>query len=109
MACHAGRLTPYQGEERFFGYFRCRKCSRIWMSGNSWANCGQDCQRCMVLVYPYRQRPLGGCLGGWVCRGACVGGGQGRQCEGQGRRWGIVEGRAGEVGGEGQGQNCRPV
>jgi hypothetical protein len=51
-------LTPYQGDKRVFGYFRCPDCGRTWMSGNSWADCGQDCESCRVLVYPHRQQPL---------------------------------------------------
>ena len=51
-------MTPYQGKERVFGEFECPGCSRRWYSGNSWANCGQECRRCGINVYPYRQRPL---------------------------------------------------
>ncbi|XP_033109341.1 zinc finger CCHC domain-containing protein 24-like [Anneissia japonica] len=51
-------LTPYQGKKRVFGEFRCPKCNRMWMSGNSWADFGQECQTCKVNVYPYSQRPL---------------------------------------------------
>jgi hypothetical protein len=30
------------------------------MSGNSWANMGQQCEKCLINVYPYRQvRSLG--------------------------------------------------
>ncbi|KXZ54420.1 hypothetical protein GPECTOR_5g74 [Gonium pectorale] len=54
----APQLTPYQGPNRCFGYFRCDGCSREWQSGFSWANKGQDCKHCNVLVYPYEQRPL---------------------------------------------------
>lgn len=25
------------------------------MSGNSWANCGQQCTTCLIMVYPYKQ------------------------------------------------------
>lgn len=28
------------------------------MSGNSWANTGQECIKCRVNVYPHKQRPL---------------------------------------------------
>ncbi|WIA17236.1 hypothetical protein OEZ85_014110 [Tetradesmus obliquus] len=28
------------------------------MSGNSWADMGQECQHCKINVYPYKQRPL---------------------------------------------------
>ncbi|KAB7501319.1 Zinc finger CCHC domain-containing protein 24 [Armadillidium nasatum] len=51
-------LTPYQGKKRCFGEFRCTKCKRKWMSGNSWANCGQECIKCRIKVYPHKQRPL---------------------------------------------------
>mgnify|MGYP001807355406 CR=1 FL=1 len=48
-------LTPYQGPNRMFGKFRCPKCRRGWQSGNSWANTGQMCKRCDILVYPHSQ------------------------------------------------------
>ncbi|KAG7170876.1 Zinc finger CCHC domain-containing protein 24-like 1 [Homarus americanus] len=48
-------LTPYQGKKRCFGEFRCTKCKRKWMSGNSWANCGQECIKCRINVYPHKQ------------------------------------------------------
>ena len=48
-------LTPYQGPRSCFGMFRCPDCNRRWASGNSWADFGQDCQNCHVLVYPYMQ------------------------------------------------------
>ncbi|KAL0822016.1 hypothetical protein ABMA28_005396 [Loxostege sticticalis] len=51
-------LTPYQGKGRCFGEYRCKKCNRLWMSANSWANCGQDCTKCNVRVYPHKQTPL---------------------------------------------------
>ncbi|XP_018025252.1 GATA zinc finger domain-containing protein 7 [Hyalella azteca] len=51
-------LTPYQGKKRCFGEFRCTKCKRKWMSGNSWANCSQECIKCRIKVYPHKQRPL---------------------------------------------------
>ncbi|ELT96201.1 hypothetical protein CAPTEDRAFT_101542, partial [Capitella teleta] len=50
--------TPYQGKERCFGEYRCSKCNRGWMSGNSWANMGQECQTCRINVYPHKQTPL---------------------------------------------------
>jgi Zinc-binding domain len=50
--------TPYQGKKRCFGEYKCTKCKRKWMSGNSWANCGQECIKCHVNVYPHKQRPL---------------------------------------------------
>merc|ERR1711892_962674 len=51
-------LTPYQGQRRCFGEFRCQKCDRKWMSGNSWANSGQACKKCQTMVYPHKHRPL---------------------------------------------------
>ena len=48
-------LTPYQGNSRCFGEFQCPKCMRNWMSGNSWADMGQQCIRCRFLVYPHTQ------------------------------------------------------
>nr|CAB3267886.1 zinc finger CCHC domain-containing protein 24 [Phallusia mammillata] len=51
-------LTPYQGKKRCFGVYKCSKCKRKWMSSNSWANMGQDCNKCRIVVYPHKQRPL---------------------------------------------------
>lgn len=51
-------LTPYQGKKRCFGEYKCPKCKRKWMSGNSWSNSGQECIKCHVNVYPHKQRPL---------------------------------------------------
>jgi hypothetical protein len=51
-------LTPYQGAKRCFGEYHCDDCNRTWMSANSWADCGQKCERCDMLVYPCKQRPL---------------------------------------------------
>ncbi|CAH3031462.1 zinc finger CCHC domain-containing protein 24 [Pocillopora verrucosa] len=51
-------LTPYQGKKRCFGEFKCPLCKRKWMSGNSWANTGQQCIKCYINVYPHKQRPL---------------------------------------------------
>ncbi|CAK9296861.1 unnamed protein product [Gordionus sp. m RMFG-2023] len=51
-------LTPYQGKKRCFGEYKCSKCKRKWMSGNSWANMGQECMKCRLNVYPHKQRPL---------------------------------------------------
>lgn len=51
-------LTPYQGKKRCFGEYKCGKCQRKWMSGNSWANMAQMCKKCQVFVYPHKQRPL---------------------------------------------------
>uniref|UniRef100_A0A383W7Q1 3CxxC-type domain-containing protein n=1 Tax=Tetradesmus obliquus TaxID=3088 RepID=A0A383W7Q1_TETOB len=56
-------LTPYQGHGRAFGYFQCPTCDRKWMSGNSWADMGQECQHCRINVYPYKQ---------WQCRTDCA-------------------------------------
>lgn len=28
------------------------------MSGNSWANMGQQCENCRINIYPYMQTPL---------------------------------------------------
>lgn len=50
--------TPYQGRKRCFGEYKCPKCKRKWMSGNSWANMGQECIKCRINVYPHKQRPL---------------------------------------------------
>ncbi|XP_044738749.1 uncharacterized protein LOC123300270 [Chrysoperla carnea] len=52
------KKTPYQGKKRTFGEYKCPKCKRRWMSGNSWANMGQECKECLIIVYPYRQVPL---------------------------------------------------
>lgn len=49
------KLTPYQGWKRCFGEFKCSKCLRTWMSGNSWADMGQECTTCKVNVYPHKQ------------------------------------------------------
>ncbi|XP_032518892.1 zinc finger CCHC domain-containing protein 24-like isoform X1 [Danaus plexippus] len=51
-------LTPYQGKKRCFGEYKCPKCKRKWMSGNSWANNGQECIKCRINVFPHKQRPL---------------------------------------------------
>ncbi|KAF5287504.1 hypothetical protein FQA39_LY04132 [Lamprigera yunnana] len=47
--------TPYQGKKRCFGEYKCPKCKRKWMSGNSWANKGQECIKCRINVYPHKQ------------------------------------------------------
>ncbi|XP_029729581.2 uncharacterized protein LOC109424457 isoform X1 [Aedes albopictus] len=47
--------TPYQGKKRCFGEYKCPKCKRKWMSGNSWANHGQECIKCHINVYPHKQ------------------------------------------------------
>ena len=51
-------LTPYQGQKRCFGEFKCHKCKRKWMSGNSWANTSQQCIKCRLPIFPVKQRPL---------------------------------------------------
>ncbi|XP_063094830.1 zinc finger CCHC domain-containing protein 24 isoform X1 [Cavia porcellus] len=51
-------LTPYQGKKRCFGEYKCPKCKRKWMSGNSWANMGQECIKCHINVYPHKQSHL---------------------------------------------------
>ncbi|XP_063674153.1 zinc finger CCHC domain-containing protein 24-like [Bolinopsis microptera] len=56
--------TPYQGQRRVFGHFQCPSCKRGWQSGNSWANNGQMCNKCNVMVYPYQQKPLEKVAGG---------------------------------------------
>ncbi|CAM1305416.1 ZCCHC24 (predicted) [Pycnogonum litorale] len=52
------KLTPYQGKKRSFGYFKCHQCQKMWSSGNSWANMGQECLTCRINIYPFRQRKL---------------------------------------------------
>ncbi|KRT85674.1 hypothetical protein AMK59_2842, partial [Oryctes borbonicus] len=47
--------TPYQGRKRCFGEYKCPKCKRKWMSGNSWSNMGQECIKCHINVYPHKQ------------------------------------------------------
>lgn len=47
--------TPYQGRKRCFGEYKCPKCERKWMSGNSYANIGQECISCHIIVYPTKQ------------------------------------------------------
>ncbi len=49
------KLPIKAGEDRMFGYFRCHECNRKWNSGNSWANMGQMCLQCDIMVYPYDQ------------------------------------------------------
>ncbi|XP_030028238.2 zinc finger CCHC domain-containing protein 24 [Manduca sexta] len=50
--------TPYKGSRRCFGEYRCTQCNRMWMSGNSWANYGQECTNCKIMVMAHKQRPL---------------------------------------------------
>lgn len=47
--------TPYQGSKRCFGFFRCFKCKRKWVSGNSFANMAQTCIKCRLMIFPYQQ------------------------------------------------------
>lgn len=51
----ADTKTPYQGRRRTFGQYKCEKCNRSWMSGNSWANTAQMCQTCEIRVFPHKQ------------------------------------------------------
>uniref|UniRef100_A0A8C8HQN1 CCHC-type domain-containing protein n=1 Tax=Oncorhynchus tshawytscha TaxID=74940 RepID=A0A8C8HQN1_ONCTS len=60
-------LTPYQGKKRCFGEYKCPKCKRKWMSGNSWANMGQECIKCHINVYPHKQIWLTTSGGGQGC------------------------------------------
>lgn len=55
-------LTPYQGKKRCFGEYKCPKCKRKWMSGNSWANMGQKCIKCAINVYPHKQVIVQECM-----------------------------------------------
>jgi len=50
-------LTPYQGDRRCYGYFKC-SCRKRWESGNSWKDTYQECKRCKAKVYPYKQKML---------------------------------------------------
>jgi multidrug efflux pump subunit AcrA (membrane-fusion protein) len=53
------RLTPYRGDDRAFGEFRCARCGgRRWCSGHTYADAWQKCQRCEARTYPFAQRPL---------------------------------------------------
>ena len=67
------------------------------MSGNSWANMGQECIKCHINVYPHKQ--VRG--GGWGLAGDGVGEGTGEQVgaeepseweEAQGSRRGVFQG-----------------
>ena len=52
-------LTPYQGDRRCYGYFRCENsCGKRWESGNSWKDTYQECKKCKANVYPYKQKQL---------------------------------------------------
>ena len=55
---HDEGVTPYQGVKRCFGEFQCPKCKSRWTSSNSWANIGQTCFKCNIVVFPEKQRPL---------------------------------------------------
>ena len=50
-------MTPYQGNKRCFGFYRCW-CKNEWHSAYSWANTTQECKVCTISVYPYRQQKL---------------------------------------------------
>ena len=50
--------TPYQGDGRCYGYFKCTSCGRNWESGNSWKNTFQMCKRCNLKIFPYKQTEL---------------------------------------------------
>ena len=56
------------------------------MSGNSWANMGQECIKCHINVYPHKQ-VRGGVQGAGGGAGAC----SGRE-EGQGSSGGVLKG-----------------
>uniref|UniRef100_A0A8C7UZV0 Zinc finger, CCHC domain containing 24 n=1 Tax=Oncorhynchus mykiss TaxID=8022 RepID=A0A8C7UZV0_ONCMY len=65
-------LTPYQGKKRCFGEYKCPKCKRKWMSGNSWANMGQECIKCHINVYPHKQVGQHVCVRVCACVFVCV-------------------------------------
>jgi len=50
--------TPFQGQIRVYGYFRCGNCDRRWESGSTWRDKWQKCQGCESECYPYAQRIL---------------------------------------------------
>lgn len=50
--------TPYHGQERVFGRFKCSTCGRQWFSHASWANMSQNCLNCQSQVFPYQQVSL---------------------------------------------------
>eukprot|EP00111_Clytia_hemisphaerica_P018456 TCONS_00054604-protein len=58
MSTVNSKKTKYQGSKRMFGQFRCPKCNRTWASGNTWANTAQQCQSCLIDVFPYHQQRL---------------------------------------------------
>ena len=47
--------TPYQGKRRCFGEYLCNICKRVWTSGHSYANIGQECSKCRIMIYPTKQ------------------------------------------------------
>jgi hypothetical protein len=51
-------LTPYQGNQRMFGHFKCGHCYRPWKSAFSWEDTWQKCQSCDSESYPYQQDNL---------------------------------------------------
>uniref|UniRef100_T1IUJ0 Zinc finger domain-containing protein n=1 Tax=Strigamia maritima TaxID=126957 RepID=T1IUJ0_STRMM len=52
------KKIPYQGIKRCCGQFECPECDKTWTSGNSWANMGQKCYVCLIMVYPCFQWPV---------------------------------------------------
>lgn len=50
--------TPYQGNKQCIGLFVCEKCKRRWKSSKSFAEVGQECKKCHVIVNPKKQFPL---------------------------------------------------
>lgn len=52
---NSDKKTPYQGNRKTFGFFRCTECDRSWASAHSWANTSQRCLNCDEDVYPYIQ------------------------------------------------------
>ncbi|CAG0905844.1 unnamed protein product, partial [Cyprideis torosa] len=57
-AVHDPKVTPYQGNMRCFGAYKCKPCDRQWYSGSSWANTAQRCNSCSNWVYPHAQWKL---------------------------------------------------
>ena len=45
-------------KDRCFGEYKCPKCSRKWMSGYSWKDVPQQCERCRIDVIAHTQSPL---------------------------------------------------
>uniref|UniRef100_A0A915JA22 Uncharacterized protein n=1 Tax=Romanomermis culicivorax TaxID=13658 RepID=A0A915JA22_ROMCU len=50
--------TPYQGSKQCIGLFICNKCKRQWKSNKSFAEAGQECKKCHVIINPKKQFPL---------------------------------------------------